>query len=99
MYSYNAAVPSIELPQDGQDFRAEIRGNTFHLILVAAHTSIGPAASVYDARDKKWLSREWADDMGDAMRKAEAIAGKRLRHIQTQEPMPQFQWLETSRNG
>lgn len=62
---------SIVFPREGQGVRAEMRiGDVLHLVLMSVHSAGGPIASVYDAKTKKWVFREWAEDIDDGKRKA-----------------------------
>jgi hypothetical protein len=84
-------------PKEGQSFRSEVKiGDDIHLVLMATHSALGPAATIYDAKlDKWWLEREWAEDIEDAKRKAEARAHKWYRYVGRKEPFPPLQWTET----
>ena len=84
-------------PRDGQGFRAEVKvGETVHLLLMATHSAMGPAASIFDVKTKKWFSnREWADDIDDAKARAERIARSWYRHVGLKEPFPALEWKET----
>ena len=63
---------------------------------MATHSALGPAATIYDAKlDKWWLEREWAEDIEDAKRKAEARARQWYRYVGREEPFPPLQWTET----
>ena len=45
----------VVFPRDGQGFRAEVKiGDDTHLVFMATHSALGPAATVYDAKLKKW---------------------------------------------
>jgi hypothetical protein len=90
-------MAAIAFPRDGQGFRAEVRiGDDIHLILMATHTALGPAATVYDVRSSKWWpEREWAEDIEDAKRKAEARARKWYRSVGRKEPFLVLQWTAT----
>lgn len=87
----------IVFPRDGQGFRAEVKiGDSFHLLLMSTHTAMGPVASVYDGKTKKWVYREWAEDFDDGKRKVETYARKFYRAIGTiKEPFPVLDWKET----
>ena len=56
--------------REGQCFRAEIKiGDDIYLVLMTTYSSLGPAATIYDARLNKWWSeREWAEDIEEAKR-------------------------------
>jgi hypothetical protein len=84
-------------PREGQGFRAEIKlGDDIYLILMATHTALGPAATIFDAKLKKWWpEREWAEDIDDAKRKAEARARQWYRYVGRKEPFPEPNWQAT----
>lgn len=90
-------MAAIEFPREGQGFRAEVRiGDDIHLVLMATHTALGPATTIYDVKLKKWWpEREWAEDIEDAKRKAEARARLWYRYVGRKEPFPALQWAET----
>jgi hypothetical protein len=90
-------MATIVFPRQGQGFRAEIRiGDDIHLVLMAIHTGLGPAAGVYDAKLKKWWrDREDAEDIEEAKRKAEARARQWYRYVGRKEPFLALQWTET----
>jgi len=87
----------VVFPRDGQGYRAEVKiGDSFHLVLLTTHSGMGPSASVYDVRTKKFVHREWAEDFEDGKRKAGAYAQKFYRAIGTiKEPFPALEWKET----
>jgi hypothetical protein len=37
-------------------------------------TEVGEVGCVFDMQSKAWITREWADDLEDGKRKAEAVA-------------------------
>jgi len=87
----------IVFPREGQGFRVEVKfGDTVHWVLMSTHSAAGPIASVYDAKTKKWIFREWAEDFDDGKRRAEAYAQKFYRAIGTiKEPFPVLEWQAT----
>lgn len=87
----------VVFPRDGHGFRAEVKiGNSFDLVLLSVHSPMGPVVSVYDARTKKWVHREWAEAFEDGKYKAEAYARKFYKAIGTiKEPFPVLDWKET----
>jgi hypothetical protein len=87
----------VVFPRDGQGFRAEVKiGDDIHLLLMATHSALGPAATVYDAKLKKWWpEREWAEDFDDAKRKAEARARLWYRYVGRRELFPDVEWHPT----
>lgn len=90
-------MSTIVFPREGQGFRAEVKiGDHVHLILMAMHSAMGPAASVFDAKTKKWFSnREWADDIDDAKARAERIVRSWYKYVGLKEPFPALEWKET----
>jgi|GEM_PF-4084257 hypothetical protein len=88
---------AVLFPREGQGFRAEVKiGEDIHLVLFATHSSMGPGASVFDAKTKRWFSnREWADDFDDAKGRAERIARNWYRHVGRKDPFPVLDWKET----
>jgi hypothetical protein len=90
-------MSAIVFPREGQGFRAEVKiGDQVHLVLMATHSAMGPAASVFDAKTKKWFSnREWADDIDDAKARAERIAKGWYKYVGLKEPFPALEWKET----
>ncbi len=89
-------MAEIVFPREGQGFRAEVKiGDDIHLVLMATHSALGPASTVYDARLKKWWpEREWAEDIEDAKRKAEARARQWYKYVGRKEPFPELHWTE-----
>ena len=87
----------IVFPRDGQGFRAEVKiGNDIHLVLMATHSALGPAATIFDASVKKWWpEREFAEDLDDARRKAEARVHKWYRYVGRKDPFPEIVWAPT----
>ena len=83
--------------REGQGFRAEAKiGDDTHLVLMATHSALGPAATVYDAKLKKyWQEREWAEDIEEAKQKAEARARQWYRCVGRKEPFPNLEWTAT----
>jgi hypothetical protein len=84
-------------PRDGEGFRAEIKiGDDIHLVLSATHSALGPAATVYDAKRKKWFAeRDWAEDIEDAKKKAEFRARKWYAAVGRKEALPAIEWQAT----
>jgi hypothetical protein len=84
-------------PRLGQGFRAEVTiGDNIHLVLMATHTGVGPAAGVFDVKRQKWFKeRDWAEDIEDAKQKAEALARKHCYAVNPKESFPQLRWTET----
>jgi len=87
----------VVFPRDGQGFRAEIKiGDDIHLVLMATHSALGPAATIYDAKLKKWWpERDWAEDIDDAKRRAENRARLWYRYVGRKEPLPAIEWQPT----
>ena len=87
---------NVVFPREGQGFRAEVEFGDVHLILMAAHTAVGPVVGIYDAKLKKWRDRQWAEDIDDAKAKAEATARNWWnRNIGRKEPFPPLNWQPT----
>lgn len=61
-------------PWVGQGFWAEAKTKDRHLRLFSAVTEVGEVGCVFDMQAKAWIAREWADDLEDGKRRAEAIA-------------------------
>jgi len=91
------ANPPVVFPRDGQGFRAEVRiGEDIHLVLMATHSALGPAAAIYDAKLKKWWrEREWSEDIEEAKQKAEARARSWYRYVGRKDPFPELVWTAT----
>lgn len=88
-------MAAIVFPREGQGFRAELRIGEEHIVLLAAHSALGPASAIYDAKRKKWWSeREWAEDIEDAKQKAEGRARKWYKAVGFKEPFPELRWTE-----
>ncbi len=84
-------------PREGQGFYAEaIVDDAVHLRLIATHTALGPGAGVFNVKTKKWCTnREWADDIEDAKRRAEALARSWYKYAGRKEPFPALEWKAT----
>jgi hypothetical protein len=84
-------------PRQGQGFRAEVKiGDTIHLVLMATHVGLGPAAGIFDAKREKWFAeREWAEDIEDAKHKAEVRARKYCSAVDPKEPFTELRWAPT----
>ena len=68
-----------------QGFWAEAKTNDRHLRLFSAVTEVGEVGCVFDMQAKAWITREWADDLEDGKRKAEAVAKDILKVLPTIE--------------
>jgi len=90
-------MTDIVFPKDGEGFRANLKiGEDIHLVLMATHSALGPVATVYDAKLKKWWpEREWAKDIEDAKTKAKSRARIRYRYVGRKEPFPAIVWQAT----
>jgi hypothetical protein len=84
-------------PREGQGFRAEVKiGDDIQLVLIVAHTAVGPVVGIYEAKAKKWRDRQWAEDIDDAKAKASATARNWwYRNIGRKEPFPPLDWQAT----
>jgi len=76
-------------PRIGQGFWAETKANDRHLRLFSAVTEIGEVGCVFDMQAKAWIAREWADDLEDGKRRAEAIAKAVLKVL------PAIEWRKS----
>jgi hypothetical protein len=87
----------VVFPRDGQGFRAEVKlGDDIHLVFMATYSALGPAATVYNAKLKKWWQAgEWAEDIEEAKQKAEAGARQWYRCVGRKEPFPNLEWTAT----
>jgi hypothetical protein len=81
----------VVFPRDGQGFRAEVKlGDDIHLVFMATYSALGPAATVYDAKLKKWWQAgEWAEDIEEAKQKAEARRSPMVQIRRSQGTIPQ----------
>ena len=93
------AVSAIEFPREGQGFRAELKiGDDYHILLMATHTAVGPVTAIYDVKHNKWWKeRQWAEDIDDAKKKAEATVRVYYRALGLRDPFPTLVWAETDR--
>jgi hypothetical protein len=73
-------------PRIGEGYWADTVSGKYQLRLFSELTALGWAAVVYDANSKKFLAREWADDLEDGKQKAEALAKKILKIV------PKLEW-------
>ena len=85
-YTFVVANDYSGFPRVGQGFWAEAKTKDRHLRLFSAVTEVGEVGAVFDMDAKAWLSREWADDLEDGKRKAEATATALLRAL------PPIEW-------
>ncbi len=76
-------------PRVGQGFWAEAKTKDRHLRLFSAVTEFGEVGCVFDMDAKAWVAREWADDLEDGKRKAQAIAEAVLKTL------PPIEWKKS----
>jgi hypothetical protein len=76
-------------PRVGQGFWAEAKTKDRHLRLFSAVTEFGEEGCVFDMDAKGWIAREWADDLEDGKRKAQAIAEAVLKTL------PPIEWKKS----
>ena len=83
--------------RDGEGFRAEIKvGKKVHWILLATHSGVGPRAEMHDAKSgKKIAETAWAQDLGDAKKKAEEFGRRWYAAVGLKKPFPALDWEPT----
>jgi len=75
-------------PKANFGFHADVETKGHHLRLFSEETTVDPVSAVFDVKAKKWVSREWADDLEDGKRKALEIAEAFIK----QHPLPTVGW-------
>lgn len=68
-------------PVNGDGFRADVIAGQHRLRLFAEVYELGHVAVVYDMNTHNEVARNDADNLDDAMRRAELAAGDYLRHL------------------
>lgn len=78
-------------PVNGDGFRADVIAGQHHLRLFAEVYELGHVALVYDMNTHNEVSRNDADNLDDAMRRAERAAADYLRHLDD-AVLPALNW-------
>ncbi len=82
--------PQVIFPRGSKGFWADAKSAGHYIRLFSYATSIGEVAAVFDMNLRTWITKEWADNLEDGKRKAEAIAEEILK------PLPLIEWEKSA---